>query len=83
MSVKVVSRSEPRVRATGLRQCLDDRGIKYSFVARKLGIWPAGMTAVLKGTRTLSRRQAEYVCELVGVPFFVAFESSDESGTPS
>ena len=77
MRDNVLSPGKQRVRATGLRQCLDERGIKYSFVARKIGLWPSGMTGLLQGTRTISKDQAEQVCELVGVPFFVAFAISD------
>lgn len=77
MRNNILSATTQRARATGLRQCLDDRGIKYSFVARKLGIWPAAMTAVLQGTRTLRKEQAEFVCELIGVPFFSAFVIDD------
>lgn len=77
MSNNVLSGDKQRVRATGLRQCLDERGIKYSFVARKIGLWPSGMTALLQGSRTISKTQADVVCELVGVPFFVAFSIAD------
>lgn len=83
MSENVVSSPKQKVRATGLRRCLDERGIKYSFVARKVGIWPARMTGVLQGTRLLERDRAERMCELIGVPFFVAFDSLDESDTRS
>lgn len=77
MGNNVLSGQKLRVRATGLRQCLDERGIKYSFVARKIGLWPSGMTGLLQGTRTINKAQADQVCELVGVPFFVAFEIAD------
>lgn len=82
MSGKTISRNR-KVKATGLRQCLDDRGIKYSWAARKVGIWPARMTGVLQGTRLLERERAEQMCELIGVPFFVAFDSDHADETQS
>lgn len=81
MGNNVLPDKKQRVRATGLRQCLDERGIKYSFVGRRIGLWPSGMTALLQGTRTISKSQAEQVCELVGVPFFLAFAIDQDMDT--
>lgn len=39
---------------TVLRELIDERGLKYGFVANKIGSTPSGFTRLLNGERTLS-----------------------------
>lgn len=67
-----------RIRATGLGQWLDDRGIKYVWLAGKIGISKTQMSGIISGRLNVNPEHAERVCETLGVPFFTAFECTKE-----
>ena len=77
MSENVRFSTTDRVTATGLRQLLDERGIKHSWVARQAGISAPQLSGVLNGRRTIAADKAAFICELLGVPFSLAFDSAD------
>lgn len=49
-----------------LRAFVDARGIRYGWVAEKLGISNAHMTRLLDGTSPIIQRHAETLVELFG-----------------
>lgn len=51
-----------------LRRFLDERGIRYSWVAEKLGVSPSHMTQVMDGKRPLPRKHAETLAALFNEP---------------
>lgn len=51
---------------TKLRAYLDDHGIRYSFVAGKLGVSNGHLNHVLDGKRPLLRVHAETLADLFG-----------------
>lgn len=53
--------------ATSLRRFLDERGIRYRWVAAKLGISPAHMTRLMDGERPLTAVNAQRLAVLFGV----------------
>lgn len=63
-----------RVIATELRRLLDDRGIKHAWVARQVGLSKPQFSGVLSKKRTIAADTAMQICEVIGVPFSLAFE---------
>ncbi len=61
MSTKVAIPLTP-----SLREFLDARGIRYSWVASKLGIGNSHMTRLMDGERPLTERHALKLIELFG-----------------
>lgn len=51
-----------------LRGFLDARGIRYSWVAEKLGFTPSHMTQLMDGKRPLTRKHAETLAALFNEP---------------
>ena len=79
MSGNVRFETTERVTATGLRQLVDERGIKHAWLARRIGVSRPHLSRVMNGRRTIAADKAAHVCELLGVPFSFAFESADAS----
>jgi plasmid maintenance system antidote protein VapI len=52
---------------TKLRTFLDDRGVRYSFIAAKLGISNPHLNHILNGERPLLRVHAERLAAMYGV----------------
>lgn len=67
------------IRATGLRSILDDRGIRYVWLARKAGISKSHMSHVIAGQVNVNPAHAELICAALDVPFSVAFGFIDRS----
>jgi len=65
------------IRATGLRDILDGRGTKYVWVARQLGVSKPHFSGIVAGRVNVNPVHAERICELLGVPFFAAFEFTE------
>lgn len=57
----------PETKRTVLRDLIDERGLKYGFVASKLEISPTLFTRLLSGERPLSARELLALTELLGV----------------
>lgn len=53
---------------TKLRSFLDERGIRYVWVAGRLGITKAHLHQVMEGNRPLTERHANALAEIFGVP---------------
>lgn len=80
MSGKDSFRTAERVKANGLREQLDARGIKQVWVAQQVGISAPQMSGVLSGHRTIRAETAVQISELLGIPFCLAFKSADARG---
>lgn len=63
---------------TRLREFLDERGIRYIFVADKLGVTPGHVTRLLDGTRPVTAENAQRLSEVFGVPPTTFLESEAE-----
>lgn len=53
---------------TPLREFLDSRGTKYSWVAERLGLNPSHFSRILDGARALTDENAAKLAELFNVP---------------
>ena len=53
---------------TRLREFLDERGIRYIWVAEKLEVSPGHMSRLLDGTRPVTEDNAAKLAELFNVP---------------
>ncbi len=51
-----------------LKAFLDERGVKYSWVATQLGVTPSHFHHVMVGRRELTEANAEKLAVLFGVP---------------
>jgi transcriptional regulator with XRE-family HTH domain len=56
-----------RQQTTGLGQLLEDRGIRPSWVARKIGIDPAAVTRWSKGQNPIPQHRLEAMAALLDV----------------
>lgn len=57
----------PPTKRTILRELIEERGLKYGFVADKIGVAPATLTKLLNGERTLTASAMLAFEELLGV----------------
>lgn len=55
-------------RCTSLRTLIDSRGIKHSWLARRLGRSSAWLSHILSGKRRLPADKAEELARLLSVP---------------
>lgn len=78
MERTTVSR-QPVIRATGLRDILDGRGLKHVWVARNVGVSKPHFSGIVAGRVNVNPVHAERICELLAVPFFLAFEFTEKS----
>jgi len=53
---------------TPLREYLDGRGIRYGWVAEKLGVSAATMTKLMNGTQSISVLHDRALCQLFEEP---------------
>lgn len=51
-----------------LRALIDERGLRYTFVAAQVGITPSHLTRLMDGERPLRHPVALAMAELLGVP---------------
>ena len=49
------------------KEIIDSRGIKYSFIANKLGVSPAFVTLFLKGDKKLPKKREEMLKDVLGL----------------
>ncbi len=63
-----------------LRSFLDERGVRYSWVAARLGITPSYMTRLMDEERPLIRRHAARLAEIFGVPIETFLAGEDQPG---
>jgi transcriptional regulator with XRE-family HTH domain len=63
-----------RYRSTNLAAVIKGQGRFQRWLAGQVGISESLISKVALGQRTLDRRRAERVAEVLGVPFFVLFE---------
>lgn len=62
-------------KSTRLREFLDGRGIRYSWVAERLGCTPSHMTRLLDGTRPVTQENAFTLSQVFNVPASTFLES--------
>lgn len=67
----------PPAKRTVLRDIIDEAGLRYDFVARKLDISPSTLTKVLNGDRTLTASLLVSFCELLGVEAKAFFDGRE------
>jgi transcriptional regulator with XRE-family HTH domain len=65
---------ESRYRSTNLAEVIRQQGRFQKWLAGQIGVSESLISKVILGQRTLRRRDAEHVAQLLGVPFFVLFE---------
>ncbi len=53
---------------TKIKQYLEERGIKQSFLRKKLGMSPSTCNAMLNGNRGISAEEYFKICDALGVP---------------
>lgn len=63
---------------TRINKYLLDNGIKQSFVAEKVGISPAKMSAICRGERSLDCVLYYEICKVLGVSYESFFEEADD-----
>ena len=61
-------------RPTVLRELIEARGIRYSFIAEKLGIARSSFHRVLEGDRDLRARELVALTGMLGVEIAVFFD---------
>lgn len=64
----------PEKRKTVIRDLIDARGLKYRFVAGKLGLSASATSLLLDGLRTMSARHLVALEELLSVPSSAFFD---------
>lgn len=67
----------PDTKRTVLRDLIDERGLKYGFVAGKLDISPTLFTRLLSGERPLSARELVTLQEILGVEAKAFFDGRE------
>lgn len=67
----------------GLRAALDDRGLRYSWVAERIGVSRPFFSMVLGGERKLGVERARHLADLIGADFFSLFDTSASAETAS
>lgn len=53
---------------------LDEHGIKYNFIAEKIGIEPPAFSKVLRGTQNIDCVQYYIICKTLAVPMETFFQ---------
>lgn len=61
----------------GLRAAIDDRGLKYSWVADRIGVSRPMFSMVLSGERRLAFDRARQLAALLGADFFSLFDAAN------
>lgn len=72
-NVNAIERQSP-----GLREFFDERGIRYGWVAEKLGISPSYLTKLMNGRDALPRKHADALAALFSVPANTFLPESNE-----
>jgi len=63
--------------ATNLEQVIVEQGRSRTWLAQRVGVGPSTITNYAKRKRTVPEHRAVRIAELLGVPLFFAFESTD------
>lgn len=66
-----------------LRSAIDARGLRYSWVAERIGVSRPMFSMVLSGERRLAIERARNLAELIGADFFSLFDTSNAGTVPS
>lgn len=66
----------PLEKRTILRDLIDERGIRYSFLAEKLGTTASSFTRLMNGEKELFASELLRLEELLGVPYETFFDGS-------
>lgn len=63
-----------------IKKYLDDKGIKQSFLARKIGTYDSTMSDILSGKRNITAEEYYLICKALDVPMekFVEEEMTAE-----
>lgn len=69
--------SSPANKQTALRELIDERGLKYGFVASKIGCTPDRLTRLMNGDVPLRASDLMALCELLGVEAKAFFDGRE------
>lgn len=69
--------SSPANKVTALRELIDERGLKYGFVAVKIGCTPDRLTRLMNADLTLKASELLTLCELLGVEAKAFFDGRE------
>lgn len=69
--------SSPANKQTALRELIDERGLKYGFVAAKVGCSPDRFTRLMNGDLALKASELLTLCELLGVEAKAFFDGRE------
>jgi len=77
-----------RYTGTKIRETLHAQGRRQDWLAFQLGVSPATVNRWIKGGRSIDHTNAVKVAQILGVPFFLLFESpigylSDDDQIPA
>lgn len=61
-------------RRTVLRDLIDERGWRYSYVADQIGVAPAVLSRIMSGKRPLNAGELVKLQNLLGVQYFRFFD---------
>lgn len=79
----VETETSERFTAANLGAVLRDQGRFQRWLARQVGVSESLISYVIRGERTLGKREAERISQILGVPFFLLFDLRyrSENGT--
>lgn len=60
--------TSPPDRTSSIRRILDARGLRYSWVAARIGVSPSMLTKVMQGERKLTTEKRRRLAELLQIP---------------
>ncbi len=61
---------------TVLKKLVDERGIRYTYLAEKLALTPSHFWRILNGERPITRRSAERVSTELLIPEWLFFDGA-------
>lgn len=71
--------TEERYDATLLAKYLRDQGRKQRWLAERIGTHESLVSEWVNGRRTIGRRRAEQVAQVLNLPFYLLFPVANES----
>lgn len=83
MSSVVVEDTRSVSALPALRAAIDERGLRYSWVAERIGVSRPMFSMVLSGERRLAGDRARLLAELIEADFFSLFDTSNAGTVPS
>jgi plasmid maintenance system antidote protein VapI len=74
-------RDEQRYDASLLARYLHDQGRKQRWLAEQVGVHESLVSEWINGRRTLSELRAKQVARVLGVPFYLLFNVTEETNS--